>query len=53
MWYWNTKSIKQWLGNKIALNTVEITQVDAETNKKGSVQFILAVAGKTQLVTIS
>ena len=53
MWYWNIKSIKQWLGNKIALNIVQITQVDAETNKKGSVQFILAVAGKTQLVTIS
>ena len=33
-------------------NTVQITRVDAETNKKGSVYFFLVVAGKTQLVTI-
>ena len=31
---------------------VQITRVDAETNKKGSFYFILVVAGKTQLVTI-
>ena len=54
---WNSKSIKQWLGYKIALGIVQITHVDifkqiAETNKEGSVYFILAVAGKTQLVSV-
>ena len=52
---WNTKSIKQWLGYKIALDIVQITWVDifkqiAQTYKEGSVYFILAVAGKMQLV---
>ena len=35
----------------MAFNIVQITRVDAETNKKGPVYFILAVAGKMQLVT--
>ena len=52
---WNSKSIQQWLGYKIALDIVQITRVDifkqiAETNKEGSAYFILAVAGKMQLV---
>ena len=54
---WNSKSIQQWLGYKIALDIVQITRVDifkqiAETNKEGSVYFILAVAGKMQLVSM-
>ena len=41
-----------WKQNSIIINIVQITRLDAETNKKGSVYFTLVVAGKTQLVTI-